>query len=274
MRPTTGYYSIIQYCPDAARHEVANVGVVLLCPELRFLKARMAEDIQRIKEVFPRLKPDRKRLHSTVFGFTHRFHVDREYFQTVEDLRKFAETRANAMRLTLPLPTRVEDPEAELNRLFARLVGESEKQQKGAGIVAALTTAFEKEEVAHLVRRKVTLKLPRLNRPIEAPFGFQNARFNVIEPAKFARQSTTGILSLVGRFEIEGDLLFEAPHPKLGPLQLLVVAQFGKDEEDVVGFVQGRLGQGHARLVRIEHVNRLIEEIRSTAKPIDASLLG
>src|SRR5262245_52269084 len=66
MKATTGYYSIIQYCPDQARHEVANVGVVLFCPELPFLKTRMAADTHRIKEVFPGRKPDEKRLKTTL----------------------------------------------------------------------------------------------------------------------------------------------------------------------------------------------------------------
>ena len=31
---TKGYYSAIQYCPDRSRMEAANVGVMLLCPQI------------------------------------------------------------------------------------------------------------------------------------------------------------------------------------------------------------------------------------------------
>jgi len=275
MKPTTGYYSIIQYCPDVARHEVANVGMVLLCPELSFLKTRMAVGARRrIKEMFPRLRQDQERLNSTLLGIAGRLHVDREYFKTVDDLSRFAETRANAMRLTAPLPVRVEDPDAELNRLFERMVGEGEKRKKRSLIEARLGAAFKRAGVSHLVRKKVTMELPRFHRPMEAPFGYQNSRFNVIQPARFANRSLTGILSLTGRLEIEGDLLFENADSPLGPLQMVVVAQFGKDQADVADFVQRRLEQSHARLVRLEHLDDLIQEIRTTAKPSDATLLN
>ena len=38
MKPSKGYYSLIQYCPDLGRLEAANVGVLLFCPERGFLK--------------------------------------------------------------------------------------------------------------------------------------------------------------------------------------------------------------------------------------------
>ena len=131
MKATTGYDCIIQYCPDPVRREVANVGIVLLCPELGFLETRMAADVQRIKELFPKLRPDDKRLKSTLLGIARRLHVDRDHFKTVEALSRFAETRANAMRLTAPMPVRVEEPTVELNRLFKRVVDERTTESSG-----------------------------------------------------------------------------------------------------------------------------------------------
>ena len=123
---STGYYSIIQFCPDLSRREVANVGVVLLCPETGFLQTRMAEGTSHLKQMFPKLKEDPQRLRSTLHSIATRLRVDADSYKTVEALRYFAETRANAMRLTLPMFVSVDDPEAELNRLFTRLVGEPE----------------------------------------------------------------------------------------------------------------------------------------------------
>ena len=37
---TTGYYSVIQYCPDRSRLEAANVGVLLFVPAGGYLRAR------------------------------------------------------------------------------------------------------------------------------------------------------------------------------------------------------------------------------------------
>ena len=44
MNPTKGHYSIVQYCPDLARRETVNIGVVLLVPERAFLQTRMVAD--------------------------------------------------------------------------------------------------------------------------------------------------------------------------------------------------------------------------------------
>ena len=52
MNATKGYYSLVQYCPDVARQEAANVGVVLFCPELAFLEARLASSNHRIRRFF------------------------------------------------------------------------------------------------------------------------------------------------------------------------------------------------------------------------------
>ena len=38
MKPSRGYYCIIQYCPDLGRLEAANIGVLLFCPDRGFLK--------------------------------------------------------------------------------------------------------------------------------------------------------------------------------------------------------------------------------------------
>ena len=42
MSTARGYYSILRYIPDLERGEGANIGVVLFCPALKFLKARTA----------------------------------------------------------------------------------------------------------------------------------------------------------------------------------------------------------------------------------------
>ena len=44
MNPVKGHYSIVQYCPDLARRETVNIGVVLLVPDREFLQTRMVAD--------------------------------------------------------------------------------------------------------------------------------------------------------------------------------------------------------------------------------------
>ena len=42
MESAKGYYCLIQYCPDLARLEAANIGVILFCPERGFIRAKIA----------------------------------------------------------------------------------------------------------------------------------------------------------------------------------------------------------------------------------------
>ena len=52
MNATKGYFSLVQYCPDLARQEAANVGVVLFCPDLQFIRARTTDSVGRNPPVF------------------------------------------------------------------------------------------------------------------------------------------------------------------------------------------------------------------------------
>ena len=57
-----GYYSIIQYCPDLSRLEAANIGVLLFCPEVRFIRAKTSAGNDRIRRFFGTDILDKERL--------------------------------------------------------------------------------------------------------------------------------------------------------------------------------------------------------------------
>jgi hypothetical protein len=78
MQPRTGYYFLIQYCPDHSRQEAANVGVVLFCPEPFYLKARTARGNGRIRRFFRPVDPDWDRINSVNRSIERRLTVDRE----------------------------------------------------------------------------------------------------------------------------------------------------------------------------------------------------
>ena len=52
MNAHRGYYSLIQYCPDLSRLEAVNVGVVLFCPEPRFIEARTSAGNDKPRRLF------------------------------------------------------------------------------------------------------------------------------------------------------------------------------------------------------------------------------
>lgn len=124
MEAARGYYSLIQYCPDPSKAKSANVGVLLFCPALKFIEARTSAGNDRVRRFFGKDSFDPGRLRAAERAIESRLHVSREDFRTLEDLNSFIETRANELRITSPRPMKVLNPEADLDDLFAELVGE------------------------------------------------------------------------------------------------------------------------------------------------------
>jgi hypothetical protein len=119
------YYSILQYVPDLERAEGVNVGVVLICPEEGFLKAKTADDNDRVLRFFgQRADLDLQRLATLKRAFKERIKIEAGKIKTLEDFEQFVATRANHLRLTAPRPIKISEAETELDSLFASLVEE------------------------------------------------------------------------------------------------------------------------------------------------------
>jgi len=128
MNATKGYFCLVQYCPDIARREAANVGVVLFCPELRFIRAKMMKINRRIRKFFGEEADNYQHLNAMKDALAKRLEVEKAEFNVLEDLQHFVETRANKVILTRPNPVKVFDPEQDLAALFKELVDEPVKQ--------------------------------------------------------------------------------------------------------------------------------------------------
>ena len=118
-----GYYALIQYCPEPSRAEGANVGVVLYCPEAKFLDVQMSLDNDHARRLFTGATFDSERLSAAKSAFANRLKQVGQEFRSVEDLEQFMRTRGNALQLVPPRPVRVDEPAASLKQLFAELVG-------------------------------------------------------------------------------------------------------------------------------------------------------
>jgi len=119
-----GYYSIIQFCPDISRQEAANIGVLLFCPELGFIRARTSESNERIYRFFGKESCDAARIEQMKGLVEKRLIVEADSFRSREDLEKFIATRANDLQLTPLRSVLLDNPEEELDRLFDLLVEE------------------------------------------------------------------------------------------------------------------------------------------------------
>lgn len=113
-----GYYSVIQYMPDAARAECINVGVVLHCPSVnKFPSVRIDPVCRRAR----RLLGGNPQPAAVSMGDR----IGHEKWKDVDDFQHFVDTRANAIRLTDPRPIKItKSAAAEVDKLYEELVVE------------------------------------------------------------------------------------------------------------------------------------------------------
>ncbi len=112
------YYSLIQVCPDYARAEVANVGVVVLCPELKFLGMRTSGDSTRLRAIFPKLDVDDDQLVAVLTSL--RFGLER--VATREDLDEYIGRLGNLLTMTPTRGMATEDPSSDADAMFVEWV--------------------------------------------------------------------------------------------------------------------------------------------------------
>lgn len=185
MAGTQGYYSVIQYCPDLSRAETVNVGVLLFCPSRPFIGARMSTSNQRVRRLFGDNDLDLQRLDVTKRGIEQRLHAERGRFRTLEDLTSFIDTRANALVMTPPRFMKVLEPEADLDALFAELVGGRVTSKARQKLPQELIKAFGQLEQRGLVWRRAEVTIPNLGARFVAPYAYQNGAINLVKPERF-----------------------------------------------------------------------------------------
>ncbi len=123
MKPQPGYYSLIQYCPDAARSEAVNVGVALLCPGLNFLDAALTDNPERAVRLFGKDAVQPQALRAAKEAIKARLTQGSDRPMTLEDFQKFIDTCANDIVLTNPRPMKLlREAPLELASLFEQLV--------------------------------------------------------------------------------------------------------------------------------------------------------
>lgn len=116
-----GYYSVVQYVPDLDRAESVNIGVLLFVAETSFCEVRLSRDNRRVRHFFNTSSDDLIRLTEFKRSFVHR--IKSEKFHTIEQLKKFINTRGNQIQMTEPRFVKVtETCKDQLDHLFEDLV--------------------------------------------------------------------------------------------------------------------------------------------------------
>jgi hypothetical protein len=258
MTANKGYYSVVQYCPDPSRLETVNFGVVLFCPERRYLGVEFTASYRRLRKLFGEL--DEPFLEMQKHALAARLsNIDE--FETREDLDDFISRRTGGLRLSVIRPMQVEAPEIELKELLLRLVGaEKPKRQLGPRARTLFAKELKKEHLIDLVRRPMTVQLPEIGKTIRAEYGYKNGRYNLLEPVDFTSEEAW--FKVASARAVEGQAVHKLEHPKLGPMKMIVVGRFGsrtKKHEEAVAKI---LATHKVDLYALDRMGPLIKDIK------------
>ncbi len=129
-----GFYCLIQYCPDFSRAEAANVGVLVFQAEPAVTAVRVVGDVRTAMRRVG-TSGSAAALLASVESMARR--LDRERFQSVQELERFVRTRGNQLQLTPPRSVRVDAIERDVQALFGELVGSESEPLPGRPTGAA-----------------------------------------------------------------------------------------------------------------------------------------
>ncbi len=136
-----------------------------------------------------------------------------------------------------------------------------------------LDREFAAPEYEGIIQLNVEVVVPTIRRAVTISYGYQNGRFNLRRPVRFKSDGgTQGMVNTVGGITFEGRELYEHPSGQYGSLQL-VVGQFPRDDE-MIRSVTDQLRKNHVRLYQFDEADRLFDEIRRTAKPLNRAGTG
>lgn len=268
MKPTPGYYCVVQFCPDQSRLEAANVGVILFCPEHDYLDAKLSTDNARIQQFFGRKGFDWERINSYKLGIRERLSVEKDHLRSIQDLEVFAARRANSLRITPPRPITLRDPAKDLDELFEQVVSVRKRRPGGGGFKQFLREQFARAHLGRKLQTDLEVEVTGLNKRLEVPFGYQNGRFNLIQPVSFRSDDVDQLSRTASVHAVDGMALYQERSPELGEMQLVVVGNFKTEAKEATAQVERILNQGHVRLFTRMNLDRLIEDIRLNGREI------
>lgn len=266
MKPTKGYYCLIQYCPDLSRLEAANIGVLLFCPDRSFLKARTARDNRRIRRFFGREDRDWFQINSFKIGIEERLEVEHPNIQSLGDLQHFVQLCANEIQITALRPMRVRDPEKDLDQLFQDLVGGVHRKQKNTTFKQHVGDRFASAGLTPKIKTDLSIHVPVFGEDLKIPYGYQNGRFNLIQPVAFQSHDPRNARSRACQLAVEGRSLHEERDPEYGDLQLVVVGRFLSQDIDTKAYVHRIFREHEVELYAEDNLSELIDKIRRTGK--------
>ena len=118
-------YAVFRVVPRVEREEFLNVGVVLFCPEQRFLDLRLHRDEHRLLHFSPRLDIEEIRRHLEALGRVGRSEPDGGPVARLAQRERFhwlVAPRSTMLQVSPVHSGLCDQPAAMLEQLFSQLV--------------------------------------------------------------------------------------------------------------------------------------------------------
>lgn len=267
--PCTGYYSVIQYCPDRSRMEAANMGVLLFVESLSFLEVRMVTGNDRVRRFFGQdSNLDFAAINAAKKMLEHRFEVERQELGQQAALELFLRRFANEIVFTPLRPTRVENPTADLTQLFEELVGGRVRRDPVVEAIErhpSIRQRFEQPDIAPKLQRNITTQIPVLGEELKADYGYQNGRFNLIQIKEFMQQQTGSLLREAKSIAADGHLIYKHPDAQRREQQLVVLACFSEAAVEHQNRIAELMAEHDVQFFAESEMDRLANLILTTA---------
>ena len=163
-------FFLVRYVPNLVRDECVNLGLFLYSPAERYLGCLFTDDFRRIKRFHP--QADLEFLRELQEDFEQQ--IDAHERDLEGYIREMQESFSNLIQLTPPRTCFLADPQAEIQRLFERYVG-----QRVSGPLPQDTRLYVKQRLKTALVRAGVWDLKRFEKSIPA------SRWNAGDPFVF-----------------------------------------------------------------------------------------
>ncbi len=257
-----GYYALLQYSPVPERQEFLNFGIFLAVPELDFAEVAVANGSARMERIFAGIP--KSRFEDEKRGFGNRIKLEYARKRSLISLEELSHKLANDFRISELRSVAVDNPSQELRRLFSILVGDEEPKRREKRISAKIREAFVSRRIVQYLENPPTVDIPEAGVQINAPFGYQNGAYNLIDGVRISGNPSEDMRE-TGRRAIEGGLLWKHYENSLHKKRLVVVGDFSRHEDKFYHAVGDLLAENNVRLYRLDSLDPLIDDIKDNA---------
>jgi len=220
MTSPTAWYSLLQVCPDDARDERVNVGVVLIVPDRGFVGARVDQEMARAEKLF-KSEQSVPSLAAAAQSVAERLRRWPDVLDS-KALAEYGSRLGNAIRLTTPRGVRSNDPAATLQSLFDEFLSPCPVLQRHkTRLPRIIERALVEIGFRHNVFRDYKFSLTSLDKVIHSPLAYQNGQVTMVKVCRLDRGHAKAIDAAI---KIAGEGLLVKMEHNPGGTETRVVA--------------------------------------------------